>query len=919
MNLWDHSHGVGALAKSLAAALALDAPAAAGMGRSLLFPLRSPEVNLPGIEVLKGENPLLSGDQEIDRLSPAAIQRQVQSKFKVLSILLRDPERLHVGRKVGDILGYHRLRDRLFDAMAGIIEKDLALGAEIFRDHAGIHFNLPWCQDSIDAHLEHTEKADSAATPRSQELVEEMIGELVDCVFAGGVVPEWADEGIHQRLEEIDWERKVRDFDAIAQIGPVREPILRYLQDYGKKALDQGLLFLKDRVRIDRQIDLRHPRPLPDSLSEKLVEVQLCPICRRRPAPKTTDGVNENDRPCEVCRRRREGRAGQWWKDLFNTAAGSVGTTIWASETADGNRRITLLSIAFDLGRWFNGAAFRGFWVPGVKTDEFFPIYPAPARIRGVWEASQAFLDEVLTAATKALKVRSRPVWEVTAGYQISSDRFYSLSAPREVPELGDWFLSKDREGRTWLAGISGQKAAEIAQRPDMLRKLVWVDPRGRERRLLENAEFTRPNNGAAQMVESFLPIVKILTNSPTRWQILAPADQTVDLLQMIHDRFLKHFGKVPHNLSICVNALTFRDKFPFYLALESADHAIRRELDRAVWKVRGASIGNEGLSVDLGDEGPDKDFLGADYRWRCLEPDWRESWRSVVADGAVSDDKIEGKYYGWDGSLFVMERTAYHPEVDVNEKFRAKGGVFNRSGFDPGKNGHLTIKAACPRLSWAHVHSAADRHEEQLSIPLLAYGDWLLTYQAVELGPDFLHCRACKEVLTALGTYTSGPWRSPYNFPGLGKNAAQFRNLIEEIAGVHSDWFLTRRPENYEDTLHRHIRSLCAHPNGCGAGWLRWAVDGPGGGVCLIATQFDAAMADESIPGSKRGEISALRSYCMTKKGAPPKLASFAGAVKRFEAMGSVDGGRPLMVTYALLNRIADLRPMNSSDGGEK
>jgi hypothetical protein len=216
-------------------------------------------------------------------------------------------------------------------------------------------------------------------------------------------------------------------------------------------------------------------------------------------------------------------------------------------------------------------------------------------------------------------------------------------------------------------------------------------------------------------------------------------------------------------------------------------------------------------------------------------------------------------------------------------------------------------------------VHAATDRHEDQLSIPLLAYGDWLQAYQAVERGPEFLHCKACKEALEQLGAYTSGSWRSSYSFSGLQKNSAQFRHLIEEITSVHADWFMARKPGNYEDTLERHIRSLCAHPNGCGSGWLRWAQDGPGAGVCLLAAAFDIAMAGKSISNTQKGQLNSFRSGCISKKGVSPRLASFAAAVKRFESMGRIHGGRPLMVTFALLNRVAGLLPNKISDGGEK
>lgn len=71
----------------------------------------------------------------------------------------------------------------------------------------------------------------------------------------------------------------------------------------------------------------------------------VCPVCHVRLNGDPTD----RDKPCGVCGERRSGRAAEWLKQKEG------GDTIWFSEVSDSNRRLAVISIAFDLDPWLEG------------------------------------------------------------------------------------------------------------------------------------------------------------------------------------------------------------------------------------------------------------------------------------------------------------------------------------------------------------------------------------------------------------------------------------------------------------------------------------------------------------------------------------------------------------------------------------
>lgn len=901
VNLWAHSYNVGAMVKATAAALALDAVAAAASGKKLLFPLRTPEKNLA--KEIKAEEYLLAAG--LGAYERTGLERQVQTKFKVLSLLIRDTERLHVGRKIGDILGYHARRDKLFNLMAEIVEEKLALGSEIFRDHRGVHFLIPWCQDSTDAHLETF--VETKKEIRIQELLQEMLFEIVECIFTGKEEPEWIRDS---KIEIGESEkRKDRDFDYIVEINPNREPLMSSSGELNVTGAYQGLLFLSGKTSIDYNIDKNHPRRIENddfniTISSKR-SVQLCPVCRRRANVRTSLQDLDDDQPCKICRKRRESRLQRWWNEILFRKTQHHSSTIWAGEATDRHRRVTLLTIAFDLRRWFKGEAFDGYWMKnmpsksGQKVLNYLPVYPAPARIQGVWEATSEYLAKVKYEISKSLEVRYRPVFQMSGKDIIipieDREGKFLTSKSGYGAIQGSWFIGRS-EKRIWLLDLERfsdsademEKILNESRRSfeDSEESLVYIDHRGHEHKVLRKSdsngflEFIMPHNRDGKRFSEFLPFVEVLINSPTRFQLLIPGDRTASALETIHRLFLEHFGKIAHNIELSVNCLTFKEKFPFYLALEAADRFTNEELERrAKWKKRQCWMDADGLKVAISEDGEEIDgiFFEEGYKWECLQERYRDKYRSMVMQAEEPKQRDVSIFYGWkeEKELIRMQRNRYQPLMRGFEP-DPDCPVFERTdNIEPMAN--KALQTACPRLSWAHLAAAGERYRPQLSIPLLSLNDWREAWEVLIEGSHGVDCSKCLEELKRKEKkFNIGDVIFPKAIRGMRGKPSRLRALIEEIVEAHTLWPKKPSLEGREDFIRKHIHTLFCHPNACEKAWDQWS-------------------KIQGCPLKILGNMP-------EQKGCMELASKIPRAIARLEAMASREGAIPLLTTFDLL-----------------
>lgn len=71
----------------------------------------------------------------------------------------------------------------------------------------------------------------------------------------------------------------------------------------------------------------------------------VCPVCLVR----HNDHLNDKQRPCKVCQKRRRGRLDDWLDDKLGP------DTIWLGEVADANDRLALITLSLDLEPWLEG------------------------------------------------------------------------------------------------------------------------------------------------------------------------------------------------------------------------------------------------------------------------------------------------------------------------------------------------------------------------------------------------------------------------------------------------------------------------------------------------------------------------------------------------------------------------------------
>jgi CRISPR-associated Csx11 family protein len=209
--------------------------------------------------------------------------------------------------KIGDWAGAQREIERFFEKVRRFIEVDLAIGSLVYRDDETLAFTFPG------------ERADDQGGV-NQQTAEQLRQAIVDELdrFAA------------------DLRFETPPFCSVSEPTRSFVPMVRELRE----------------ARRELSIPLhRRPRNIEAINSETASgKRHVCPVCLVRfnepPQSANTDNARKSY-PCSVCRDRRRGRLDAW-------LAGEE-DTIWISEVADGNDRVALLTLSFDLEPWLAG------------------------------------------------------------------------------------------------------------------------------------------------------------------------------------------------------------------------------------------------------------------------------------------------------------------------------------------------------------------------------------------------------------------------------------------------------------------------------------------------------------------------------------------------------------------------------------
>ncbi len=226
-----------------------------------------------------------------------------QIKWRLLGICWNGVAFIQKAKKVGDIKSRTSIIDKLKAGIRNKMEVEYPVGNAVYEDINGLYFTFP----DID-------KSNNLAKEICQEILP-----LVQSNTENELWPFFSLSNANRSLTTISKEIKERE-------------------GYLKTSKMSPVIFVRDKSE---------PTPLSDSpsLPELKEDEEICPACRFR--TKT-----EDEEVCKTCFSRRQGRLDEWLKKRDKE-------TIWTYESTDENGRIALLTLRFDLSRWFDGRWFK--------------------------------------------------------------------------------------------------------------------------------------------------------------------------------------------------------------------------------------------------------------------------------------------------------------------------------------------------------------------------------------------------------------------------------------------------------------------------------------------------------------------------------------------------------------------------------
>ncbi len=322
--------------------------------------------------------------------------------------------------------------------------------------------------------------------------------------------------------------------------------------------------------------------------------VEICTVCRLRPQGP---GHKARDRKvCNVCERRRAGRAEDWTKNLR--------TTIWTDEVADVNGRLALIVGRFGLERWLDGTMVKTLVVNEPQNGQAVTKNPSFARLRRIWETTRKFWSEIQAEATKLLTDdRRRLQLEIECPPDLHVNHLYELELGRTSLNVmwvnegnRSFLLSTDNLG--YIAkqlgadeDIYSHSAAAAIFVEDYIKcqfvekgkaPNLWNPEQLARRNLLQNKRISKTTHE-----DTAYSMTIPLLAEPRTFMALVPADQALKVIGAIRCKYEAEMGKVRNRLPITLGAVFFPRKTPLAAAIESGRRMLALQPQSQVWKVQ--------------------------------------------------------------------------------------------------------------------------------------------------------------------------------------------------------------------------------------------------------------------------------------------------------------------------------------------
>ena len=266
-------------------------------------------------------------------------------------------------------------------------------------------------------------------------------------------------------------------------------------------------------------------------------------------------------------------------------------TTIWADEVVDENGRFALLVGQFDLEHWLDGRL-----IPSMQKPASF------ARVQRVWRTTQTFwqaVDQDLAEIEKRYRLEITPQQlEVHDATEESLGQYHTYELEIEGQRVGVvWDPLAERLliteylldlARRWDIEVKDKREivpilqAWLAQRADrpwtLYEPSAYNEPRG-------EPEATFVCRGVDGNDKPYAPHIPLLTK-PARFMALIPADQAMDVVAAMRQKYEREMSKVQDRLPLHLSVVIAKRRTPLRAVLDAGRTLLDRPSKWEAWTV---------------------------------------------------------------------------------------------------------------------------------------------------------------------------------------------------------------------------------------------------------------------------------------------------------------------------------------------
>jgi hypothetical protein len=475
-------------------------------------------------------------------------------RWRLLAVRLDGAQTLERTAKLPALLARKRWLEEGFDNVRNLLEVEYPLGTEVYRDENGSLFVVP------------------------------DIASLLDYVVPGG-----------RTLRDVI--RTELKFGGELMVTPSLDPRGWWAQAPRGSGLPDEIPPIVDHLE---QVPLTPADPssvVTWWASRSEGGADICTVSGVRPQGPSSQGRGRN--VSDYWMERSVRRTREW--------AGCSDTTIWVDEVADVNGRLCLVVGQFGIDDWLKPDGFVGSLLvktPATPGEGAVPKNPSFARLRRVWETTQAFwkgieTDLRATVGTVSPRLRVRGGFEPEPG---SGDRLRALQS-YEV-KLANTSLSLICVGEgEFLTAENFRRLARVLRAPEQARGEQQEAAAFARERLLRDGPFQveeptgygSPNqlrgklhiHGVTEETTPYVPAVPILSE-PRTFMAIVPADKALELVRAIRVTYQRGMGKVRNRLPLTVGLVFAGRRTPLSAVLDAGRRMLAQPMKSERWKVAG-------------------------------------------------------------------------------------------------------------------------------------------------------------------------------------------------------------------------------------------------------------------------------------------------------------------------------------------